>query len=145
MSEEVKATKTIINEPDRVVMEGEWATEIIYDCAGSFTDNYDAFKADFEIVSGDYMADPKESFYQGVEFMALIRRKADGRLFGYQYWKPVAKYSETDDVEPNGDDHGYEATFTDDYEDYVTGPFYVWRPVETFTITGYQFAKEQGA
>lgn len=128
----------IINEPDRVVLVGEWATEVIYDVTYSGTENIGAFEADFEIVSGHHLADPGESFYQGVLFMALIRRRADGRLFGYPYWKPIAKHAEVEDEGPNGDEHGFEATFNEDYTEYVTGPFYVWLPVEPFTITGYQ-------
>ena len=135
-------SEPIVNEPDRVIMNGEWAGEVIYDVTYSGTPHIEEFEAEFEIVPGYHMADPAESFYQGVEFMALIRRRSDGRLFGYPYWKPVAKYAECDDVGPNGDDHDLEPTWTDDtYEEYADGPFYVWLPVEPFTITGYAIAK----
>lgn len=133
-----KRIAALIVEPDRVIMRGDWGSEVIYDVTWSETENIADFEAAFEIVSGHHMADPKESFYQGVEFMALIRRKADGRLFGYPYWKPVAKHAEAEDVGPNGEDHGFEATFNEDYTEYVDGPYWVWLPVEPFTITGYR-------
>lgn len=136
----------IVNELDRVIMCGEdWVKELIHDVAWSETRNIELFETDFEVVSGHHMADPKESFYQGVEFMSLIRRKSDGRLFGYPRWEPVAKHAEAPDVEPNGDDHGLESTWNDDYTDYVTGPFWVWLPVEPFTITGYRIRPTGGA
>lgn len=138
MSENEK--QAIISEPDRVILRGEWGGEVIYDVLWSDTENIAEFEAAFEIVPGYHMADPNESFYQGIEFMALVRRKADGRLFGYPYWKPVAKHAEAPDAEPNGDDHGFESTWNADYTEYVDGPYWVWLPVETFTITGYQIA-----
>lgn len=134
----------IINEPDRVVLVGEWGSEVIYDVTYSGTENISEFLADFEIVSGDYMADPDEDFYQGVLFMSLIRRRSDDRLFGYPVWKMVAKYNDADEAQPNGDEHGFETEYEDDsYEVISRGPFWVWLPVEPFVITGYQIKDGQ--
>lgn len=138
-------SRAIINEPERVILVGEWVGDVIHDVMWSETEHIDEFEAQFEIVSGHHLADPRESFYQGVEFMALIRRRSDGRLFGYPYWSPIAKHAEADEVEPNGDEHGFEATFNDDYTEYVDGPFWVWLPVETFVITGYQIREEDAS
>lgn len=128
----------IINEPDRVVLVGEWGSEIIYDVTYSGTENLSEFLSEFEIVKGDFMADPDEDFYQGVLFMSLIRRLSDGKLFGFPVWKMVAKYNDADEAQPNGEEHGFESEW-DENDEYVKGPYWVWRPVKPFTITGYEF------
>lgn len=132
-------TGALVNEPDRVIMRGEWATEIIYNVTWSETENIAAFETDFEIVDGDHQAGT--DYYQGLAFMSLIRRKSDGRLFGYPTWRPLAKHADTGDVDPNGEDHGFEYEFDTDYN-VIGGEIYVWLPVETFTITGYRIKDE---
>jgi hypothetical protein len=127
----------ILNETDRVILVGEeWPKEVIYDVTWSETDHLEEFNALFEIVPGDHQAGT--DYYQGLDFMALIRRKSDGRLFGYPYWKPLAKHADEPDVEPNGGDHGFEPEFNADYTEYTFGPHWVFLPVEPFTITGYR-------
>ena len=90
------------------------------------------------------MADPNEGFYQGIEVMAVIKRKSDGRLFGFQYWTPIAKYSETE-IEPNGEEVGLPFEVPDGFDwnnDYYPSA-YVWLPIEPFTITGYKITKTE--
>lgn len=123
-------TESIINEPDRVVLTGEWASEVLYDVTYSGTENLEKFNEQFETVHGDFPANPDEDYYQGMLFMSLIRRKSDGRLFGYERWEMLAKYDDAPQAEPNGWDYGFE---TDD-------DVYVWLPVEPFTITGYKIS-----
>lgn len=118
-------------EPNRVIMRGDWATEVIYGVTYSGTENIETFNEQFSIESGKRLADPNEDFYQGVMFMALIRRKSDNRLFGYPYWWRLGKYEENEDEEPNGEEHGLD-------ED-----AYVWLPVEPFTVTGYTIPDQQ--
>ncbi|WP_332645066.1 hypothetical protein [Aeromicrobium sp.] len=130
----------LIIEPDRVIMRGEWATEIIFDVAYSETENIKEFQSRFEIVKGDHLADPNESFYQGVEFMALIKRKSDERLFGYPYWRPIAKYADSDDPADNGEENGIEYEWDDETDEIKGGAAWVWLPVEPFTVTGYKIA-----
>lgn len=120
----------ILKNAEVVAIKDELATDIIYDSldyAESPKVDVDEFKAAFEVVEPTrklWEADPKEDYYQGISVMTVIRRKSDGQLFGYKYWKPIAKHGE-DYLEPNGDDHGF------DFGDYV------FLPVEPFTITGY--------
>ena len=130
----------IINEADRVVLNGEWAEEIIMDVAYSGTENIEEFNQLFEIQKGTFIS--KEDYYQGMHLTAVIMRKSDGRLFGYPYWYGGGKYGEAF-VEENGEEYGFETTWTDNtYEKYLTGPYYVWLPVEAFTIVGYRIAEE---
>ncbi len=122
----------LVIEPGRVIMRGEWAEEIIFDVTWSETENLAAFEAAFEIVPGDHQAGT--DYYQGLDFMALIRRRLDGALFGYPRWRRLAKHYD-EECEPNGEGHGFE-------DDWDSGAehvgVYVWLPVETFTITGYR-------
>lgn len=90
-----------------------------------------AFEAEFEVVGNRILADPDETWYQGVSFVAVIQRKRDGALFGYNYWEDISKHGEAF-VEPNGYD----------YEE-VDDDMAVWLPVEPFTVTGYQTKKEE--
>lgn len=123
-----------------------------YLCAGSFDDELfiyedgmkeklDNFKEAFEIVNmgRNIMGDPNESFYQGVNFVKLVRRKSDGKLFGFDYFRMLSDISNETGIEPNGDEHGYDFEVPNDFnweEDYYPS-VYVWLPVKTFTITGY--------
>lgn len=126
----------IVNEPERVILRGELATDVISDVAWSETPSYEQFQELFEIVSGHHLGDPKENYYQGVTWTALIRRKSDGRLFGFAYWAPVAKHGETY-YESNAEEHGIETEHDEDYNT-IGGDVYVFAPVRRFTITGYE-------
>lgn len=88
---------------------------------------FDEFNDSFELVQegAPFLGDPKEEWYQGVTFTAVIRRKLDGVLFGYNWWEPVAKHGEPY-YEANGGDFGL---------DYDT---WVFQKVTAFTVTGYE-------
>lgn len=133
----------LVVEQDRVVIYDELARDIISDVAWSGTPNYAAFEEQFEIISGTHMADPKESFYQGIAVMAIIKRKADDRLFGFEYWTPVSKHGEAL-IESNASENDLEFEVPDGFDwggDYYPD-IYVFLPVEPFTITGYKTIKE---
>lgn len=137
-------SNAIINEPDRVVLVGEWGSEVVYGVMYSGTENKAEFDELFEIPawSRNVLGDPNEDFYQGMTFMSLIMRKSDGKLFGYKRWENVAKYNDYE-VEPNGDEHGFESTFDEDNDwAYLRGPYWVWLPVMPFMVTGYWFGKD---
>lgn len=152
MTNTQKTTRnTIVSEDSRVILYDELGETTIHGGLGypyePYQKDYEAaFEALFEVVKPAqelFFANPTDTFYQGVEAMCVIRRKADGNLFGFQYWKPIAKYDEFE-LECNGDEHGFEfdvpADF--DWEDgYYPSP-YVFLPVEPFTITGYKFPEE---
>lgn len=90
---------------------------------------YEAFTAEFEFVTSRALGDPKEDWYQGVNFTAVIRRRSDDALFGYPYWEPVSKHGEPY-YEPNGDNDEY-----------------MFYPVVAFNVPGYevQTPKENAA
>jgi hypothetical protein len=89
-----------------------------------------AFNEAYETLGNQFLGDPKETWYQGVTFTAVIRRKADGKLFGYQYWEAVAKHGE-----PYVEANGYEFDDAGDSD-------FVFLPVAAFPITGYVIQKE---
>lgn len=89
----------------------------------------EAFLAEYELVDYEFPGNPKEDYYQGMTFTTVYRRKSDGKLFGYSYWKSVAKYGEPF-YEANGDEFGY-----DDYDTYV------FQEVTPFTVQGYYIKK----
>lgn len=101
------------------------------------------FLEQFEVVKprGHWLADPNEDYYQGVNVMSVIRRKSDGRLFGFQYWTPISKHGEAS-IEFDAEKHGFNYEIPEGFDwdnDYLPSP-YVWLPVEPFTITGYKAA-----
>lgn len=136
------APPPIVNEPDRVILRGELATDVIYDVIWSHTPHSAEFQAEFEIVSGNHLGDPKEDYYQGVTWTALIKRKSDGRLFGFHYWEPVSKHSEAY-FESNAEEHGIETEHDEDYNT-IGGRVYVFAPVREFTVTGYEVIQPGG-
>jgi hypothetical protein len=117
---------------DHVLLHRELTSAVSY--AGTdFQYDYDdedpvakAFLAEFEVVGNRQLGNPKPDYYQGLEFTAVIRRKSDGKLYGYDYWEDISKHGEAY-VEDNSWEFGLE-----------NGVLSVWLPVEAFTITGYK-------
>lgn len=132
----------VVDEGERVVVYDDLATDVVYDLLdySETPDQAAKFLELFELVKprGYWMANPNEDFYQGIAVMALIRRKSDGRLFGYEYWTPISKHGEPF-VESNGDKHGFDYDIPAGFDwdnDYLPNP-YVFLPVAPFTIIGY--------
>lgn len=121
----------ITDNGDQIIMGRELAHEIIFDMLDYPTSDpagVEEFKASYDSMvpeAGYHHADPNEDYYQGINVMAVIRRKSDGALFGFPYWTPIAKHADPY-IEGNGD------KFDRDWDDYV------FVPVEPFTITGYK-------
>ena len=134
-----------VAEENRVILRGDLAESVLLDVAYSGTPGIEEFREQFEIVKGTHLA--KEDYYQGLRVMALIRRRSDGRLFGYEYFDDISKHGDGTFNEPNGDKHGFdydESLETEPGEDGETddmNEIYVWLPVQPFTITGYRFLK----
>lgn len=139
-------SKAIINEPDRVIMEGDWASEIVYNVAYSETENIEQFNELFTYLGSDkdYLANSSEPFYQGAMFMTVIMRKSDDKLFGYEHWDAIGKHASSEmEAEANGDEHGWESesnyNYASDTTTYTKGPYWVWLPVKSFVTIGYEF------
>jgi hypothetical protein len=94
------------------------------------------FKEAYELLSEEFHTDG--DLYQGSTLMRVIRRKADGKLFGFSFWQGGGKYGEAM-VEPNGDDHGFPSKY--DWEDGVEEDelWYVFLPVELVPLPAYKF------
>lgn len=116
--------------PEQVVLFGEFAEDVIYELYGKTSGNAE-FDSQFEILTGTHLA--KEDYYQGLTVMSVIRRKADGLLFGYEYWQDISKNGESY-LESNGYEKGYRYLNYSEHDPEV----YVFEPVETFPITGYR-------
>lgn len=82
-------------------------------------------------------------FYQGLNMVTVIRRKSDGRLFGYSWWDDISKYGEAY-IQSNGDEFGLECDTTVegfDWDDYVS--YYVFEPVVESSIISYNFVEDK--
>lgn len=100
----------------------------------------EAFLGAFEIVkdgSNDWFHTDGD-LYQGTTLMRVIRRKADGKLFGFSYWEGGGKYGESM-IETNGEDHGFPPKY--DWEDGVEQDevWYVFLPVVEKPLPAYAF------
>jgi hypothetical protein len=71
--------------------------------------------------------------------MRVIRRKADGKLFGFPFWQGGGKYGEMD-MEHNGDDHGFESKY--DFDGDEDEFWYVFLPVKSQPIPAYVLETE---
>lgn len=78
-----------------------------------------------------------DDYYQGLNLTSVIQRLSDGKLFGYTYFEDISKHGETY-IDSNGDDFGYEGDceVEDDYNTFYS--YYVFRPVEQWTLEGYR-------
>ena len=134
-----------VAEEYRVILRGSLATDVLFDVAYSGTPGIEEFNERFEIVKKTHLA--KEDYYQGLTVMALIRRRSDDRLFGYERFDDISKHGNASFHEPNGEQHGFdydeslEVEPDEDGETDDMNEIYVWLPVQPFTITGYRFLK----
>lgn len=99
----------------------------------------EAFKSAFEVVkwgTHDYFHTDGD-LYQGSTLMRVIRRRTDGKLFGFPYWSGGGKHGE-DIIEPNGDEeNGFPGEY--DWEDGVDEDevWYVFLPVKYEPVPAY--------
>lgn len=121
--EEIEVEPSVLDQGYRVITTGQSFSEgLILDVMDE--DQQTIFEKDFELVGSDFLENT--DFYQGLRKTAVIKRKADGVLFGYAYFDDISKYGEAY-IEANGDSHGF-----DDYETFV------WLPVKEVQILGYE-------
>jgi len=138
MTESIINTETKIAFKNAIGHDVAWADEY----GESTEEDRKAFHADFEFVKwgSDNYFHTDGDIYQGSTLMRVIRRKSDGKLFGFAYWEGGGKYGETD-IEPNGDEHGFPSRY--DWEDDVAEgeeeSWYVFLPVKSASIPAYVF------
>lgn len=110
-------------DPDWPVFElGE--EDSAYDLLCEMTPNKDSQGREYEMVTQTL---ENEDYYQGLNMITVIRRKSDGKLFGYSWWDDISKHGESY-MDPNGDEFDLEV-------DWVA---YVFEPVEPYSITLYR-------
>lgn len=79
-----------------------------------------------------------DDFYQGLCMITVIRRKGDGKLFGFSWWDDISKHGESY-VEPNGYDYGLSTDYEDDERGgEVTVSYYVFEPVVESSLPIYE-------
>lgn len=69
-------------------------------------------------------------FYQGLNMITVIRRKSDGKLFGFSWFDDISKHGESY-MESNGYDF--------DIEHEGNYSYFVFEPVKPYTITSYEY------
>lgn len=110
--------------------DGDAAYELVH---GVLPEEY---ATEYERV-GEFLGDPKQDYYQGMDWTTVIRRKSDGKLYGFSWWQGGGKYGE-EWHDSNGHEFGLEYRDSEDgEEDYP----YVFTPVKEFTLTGYEVIK----
>jgi len=126
----------IEDQGDRVILRGDLGEAVMLDITCSETDGIDAFNELFELDSADYLGDPTDSFYQVITFTRIIRRRSDGKKFGYTYWSSPGNDSMETTYEQDLEALGIEVEHDDDWNP-IGGLPYVFLPVEPFTRIGY--------
>ncbi len=143
------------NEETRVVIYDDLAKSIIngmeFREGGYYYENLQeeaaAFFNLFELHELDkkFLASPTESFHDLIVMIRVIRRKSDGKLFGYEYDNSLGKYEDDESLFGNGEENGIEFDFPSDYDwdsrDSYHPTAFVFKPVQPFTLTGYQIAE----
>lgn len=136
----------IVDAEDKIAFRDGLGHDIAWDSL-SYGDSTPEQRAEFEAAyemvknGSDTWFHTDGDLYQGSTLMRVIRRKSDGKLFGYSFWEGGGKYGETD-IEHNGDDHGFESKY--DWEDDVEEDevWYVFLPVELAPLPAYKFVGE---
>lgn len=129
----------IINEPDRVILRGELGSSVVMDVTWSQTPRIEEFKDLFELDSTDYPVDG--DYYQGLSLWRIITRKPDGRKFGFKYWDSPGNDGMEADYSSNGEEHGIEYAYDDNWE-VIGGEAWVFLPVVEDSIPTFRFADE---
>lgn len=99
-------------------------------------ENIKGFFDKFDVLEEKFPGNSKEDYYQGMNFTRVIREKATGDLYGFTYWEDISKHGEPF-VEANGDEHGYDFDWDDDYYPEV----FVFLPVREFSVKGFEVIK----
>ena len=134
----------IVDQPNKVAFRDDIGHDIAWDSFdyGDATDEQkDEFNDYYEIVKNgdDSWFHTDGDLYQGSTLMRVIRRKVDGKLFGFEFWEGGGKHGESM-VEPNGDDHGFPSKY--DFQDGVDEDevWYVFLPIEYAPLPAYKIA-----
>ncbi len=137
MANDVSAKNTVVDLGDKVAIFDELGravvtNEIRYD---AFLEKEAAdFYNKFRVVNDSRMlSNPNETFSEELDLIRVIERLSDGQLFGFEYSEDISEYGEAY-VNPNGEEHGFDFEWDDDYFPQV----YVFLPVTPFTVTGYE-------
>lgn len=146
---QARMTSEIIDTPNLIAFSNELGHDIVWDnldYGDSTADEREMFTTLYELVVHGAQTDG--DLYQGSTLMVVIRRRADGREFGFSYWQGGGKYGEAF-PETNGDefaDELPEIQYDWDSHDWKTDPevprWYVFQPVERHSLPAYRFAKE---
>lgn len=139
----------IIERPELVAFRDELGNSICWaSIDDAYTEEAEAHKATFDASGYENVKNGSKDWfhtdgdlYQGSTLMRVIRRKSDGKLFGFSYWEGGGKYGEAM-IEPNGDDHGFPGKY--DWEDGVEEDeiWYVFTPIKEQPILAYVFEQE---
>lgn len=120
------------------IQKGEDQEEIVYELEGK-TDTYGR---EYETV-GAFLEN--DDFYQGLCKITVIRRKTDGKLFGYSWWDDISKHGQAY-IEPNGDEYGLESDVDTDAEDFDwdedSETYWVFEPVVESSLVIYNKEKQ---
>lgn len=132
-------SEAIVNEPDRVILRGDLGSAVVMDVTWSETENIEEFKSLFDIDKSDYPVGG--DYYQGLDLWRIITRKSDGRKFGFVYWDSPGNDGMEADYSHNGEQHGIEYEYDDDFE-IIGGEAYVFLPVVPSSIPTFKFEAE---
>lgn len=129
-----------IVEDNKIVVYDELANTIIDNVSWGYDPELEElFLNEFEVIHGTHPATKSFGKYQAV--MSVIKRKSDGKLFGFEY--DYGPFGGENHIESNGEFYGYgfEPPADFDWENDHFPLAYVWLPIEPFTIIGYKVTK----
>lgn len=134
----LKCTDNIINEPERVGFLNKLGHDVIWDFmtngSEASAEQHAEFDELFEHLGDGHHTDG--SFYQGITFLTLIRRKSDGQLFGHDYWESYSDgrmYGEGDASDDSLNKY-------DEENDWATlEEWHFFLPVELKPLPAYRF------
>ena len=92
-------SENIVDQPDKIAFRDELGSSVCWaSIDDDYTDEAKAHKVTFDAAGYEYVKNGSDDWfhtdgdlYQGSTLMRVIRRKSDGKLFGFSYWEGGGK------------------------------------------------------
>lgn len=137
MTNDLSTKNTIVDLGDKIAIFDELGRAVVtndirYDA--SLEKEVAGFYDEFRVVNdGRMLSNPNETFNEEIDLIRVVERLSDGNLFGFEYSEDISEHGEAY-VNPNGEEHGFDFEWDDDYFPQV----YVFLPVKKFKMVCYE-------
>lgn len=142
MSHDLSMKNATVDLGNKVALYGEFGAAVVFGTTrdySSLSQALEDFEKDFRVVNQErILANPNDSYNLDVDFIRLIERLSEGKVFGFLYEEAICGDGQIY-ANHNGADHGI--FFAPDEDFYPRA--YVFTPVKQFTVVGYELDQDE--